>query len=155
MRGDKSLLLGERCTVKRRWVAGTDLFTHQKQPALLSELDLWPLVSKGVKTKSRASSTGSKVESSEEPSKPSKTLHHHHRLHTMLFSTSDSGPTYYGVYTAHAISLWGSGVLSCHMCISDVRVACWRHVCVFLLWVCCQGACGSLQEISPTLRHSL
>ena len=34
------------------------------------------------------------------------------------------------------------------MCIGDVCVACWKHVCVFLLWVCCQGACGSLQEIS-------
>lgn len=59
------------------------------------------------------------------------------------------------VYTVHAISLYDSGVQNCHMCIGDVCVACWRHVCVFLLWVCCQGACGSLQEISPTLRHSL
>lgn len=77
-------------------------------------------------------------------------------IHTLCYFRLRVKPAYYHARVCiHAISLYDCGVQHCHMCIGDVCVACWRHVCVFLLWVCCQGACGSLQEISPTLRHSL
>lgn len=83
---------------------------------------------------------------------PSTTIH-------ILCSFRLVRPAYYHARVClGAISLYECGVQNCHMCIGDVCVACWRHVCVFLLWVCCQGACGSLQEISPVThcsRHRL